>query len=103
MDEDFYTARVDKRIADLIPAYFGNRQKELARLRELLESQDCGEIATIAHRMIGVGTPYGFPYVTNMAKGLREVAIAKDTLAIRGLLDDYAAYLERVKVVYKEE
>jgi len=100
MYEEFYTARVDPGIADLIPDYLRNRRKEAETLGLLLAAGDFDQIAQMTHRMIGVGTPYGFPHITNLAKILRETALGKDTETLASLVKEYADYVEKVKVVF---
>jgi hypothetical protein len=99
MESDDHVARVPRDIADLVPEFRNNRQRELARLRECFDSKDFEAISQIAHRMIGVGAPYGFPYITEQARKLRAAASLKEAGAIRDLLDDLESYLRRVKVV----
>lgn len=98
MDNEFYTALVDVSIADLIPEYMNNRRAELELLRTYLDKGEMDKIAGLAHRMIGVGTPYGFHHVTNMAKLMREVAQQNDTDTLRELLKEYEHYVRNVTV-----
>src|SRR4051812_4443290 len=75
MEEDFYTVRVDPKLADLIPKYLRNRREELLTLQERLEANDLPQVVWVAHRMIGVGTPYGIPYITNIGRFICEAAM----------------------------
>jgi len=96
--EDQPIARVPAGIEDMIPGYMENRRKEEVELRRLLEAQGFERIGEIAHRMIGVGSPYGFDHITNVARAIRESAAAKDADALARLLDDLANYLRTVKI-----
>jgi hypothetical protein len=99
MESDDLIARVPRDIADLIPEFRKNRWEELARLRECSKVGDFETIAQLAHRMIGVGAPYGFPYITAQARKLREAASLRQAEAIRNLLHEMEKYLTEVKVV----
>ena len=101
MERDFYTARVPAGVADLIPAYLQNRHKEVAELRELLAAKSFDRIVELSERMIGVGTPYGFEHITNLARIIRECALANDTTTLAHLIDDLANYLRIVKIVVR--
>jgi HPt (histidine-containing phosphotransfer) domain-containing protein len=100
MDE--LTVKVSPDVADLIPAFMANRQAEIAHFQRLLEARDFDEMAKIAHRMIGVGTPYGFPYITGTARVIREAAQARDLEGLRELVKALADYLARVKIVVED-
>ncbi|HWA36402.1 MAG TPA: hypothetical protein VG873_00930 [Burkholderiales bacterium] len=98
MEEQFYTAVVDESVADLIPEYLNNRRKEIKLLQGFLAAGELQRIADIAHRMIGVGTPYGFHHVTNLAKIIRETALGNDADTLRELLKEYEHYIAHVTV-----
>ena len=101
MDESFYTAQVPSNIADLIPGFLRNRHAEVAQLRALLQKGDYDKIIELADRMTGVGTPYGFPFITNQARNLREIAQRQDRRALSELIDDLDKYLRAVKITVK--
>lgn len=100
MDE--LTVKVSPDVADLIPTFMANRQAEIAQFQRLLETQDFEEMGKLAHRMIGVGTPYGFPYITGTARVIRETANARDLEGCRELVRALADYLAKVKVVVED-
>jgi len=91
-------ARVPAGIEDMIPGYLDNRRKELAELRALADAVQHKRIAEIAHRMIGVGTPYGFVYITEQARVLKRAAEQADNTVIKRVLEELATYLQRVKI-----
>jgi len=82
----------------MIPVYMENRHKELAHLRELLGARDFGKIAEIAHRMVGVGSPYGFNFITDQARVMKKAAEARDYGALSQLVNDLGQYLRTVKI-----
>ena len=101
MDEPSFEVKVDKYLEDLIPEYLNNRHKEVALLGDALEASDFEQIAQLAHRMIGVGTPFGFGHITSTARKIREAALTRDHAAIQAILADYGDYVSRVRVVYE--
>lgn len=103
MEEQFYTAFVDESVADLIPEYLNNRRKEIKLLQGYLAAGDLGKIGEIAHRMIGVGTPYGFHHVTSLAKIIRETALGNDAGTLTELLKEYEHYIAHVTVKIKKD
>ena len=96
------TVKVSSDVADLIPTFMANRQAEIVEFHRLLEAQDFDAIAKLAHRMIGVGTPYGFPYITGTARVIREAANARDLAGLRELVRALADYLAKVKIVIED-
>jgi len=102
MDQELHTAKVSRDIADLIPAYMANRRAEVLELQRLLAANDFDAIGQIAHRMIGVGTPYGFTYITGTARTIRESAHARDAGGLRELIRALGDYVDNVKIVYED-
>ena len=96
-----FEVRVDRYLEDLIPGYLDNRHKEVLELDRALECGDFETIAKLSHRMIGVGTPYGFTHVTDTARKMREAALARDQVALSAMLADYRNYVSRVRIVYE--
>lgn len=101
MEEEFYTAFVDASIADLVPEYMQNRRKEVALLKKYLGEANFDGIAGLAHRMVGVGTPYGFHHISSLAKVIHETARAKDKDTVASLISEYAHYVEHVTIKYR--
>jgi len=82
----------------MIPGYMENRHKELAELRELVGARNFQRIAEIAHRMVGVGSPYGFVYITEQARIMKKAAEARDYSALSQIVNDLGQYLRTVKI-----
>ena len=51
--------------------------------------------------MKGAGGSYGFDAITDIGKSLEQAAIAKDSGVIKKSVQELAAYLNRVEVVYE--
>ena len=92
---------VAKDLADLIPAFFKNRQKELETLRAALSAADYKQLRQLGHRMKGVGTSYGFEQVSVLGKQFEDDAKSRDLPDLEARIAEYADYLARVKIVYE--
>ena len=95
------TVTVAKDLADLIPVFFKNRQKEIETLRSALAGDDFEQLRHLGHRMKGVGTSYGFTRVSEIGKRIEEGARGTDRAAIDACIVEYADYLQKVRVIYE--
>jgi HPt (histidine-containing phosphotransfer) domain-containing protein len=95
------TVTVAKDLADLIPVFFKNRQKELENLRAALTAADFEQLRQLGHRMKGVGNSYGFAKVSELGKRIEDGAKGSDTTAIDACIDEYTDYLSKVQIVYE--
>ena len=95
------TVTVAKDLADLIPVFFQNRQKELATLRAALAAGDFEQMRQLGHRMKGVGNSYGFAAISDIGKQVEDGAMAADKAGIAACIGEYADYLSKVQVVYE--
>ena len=95
------TVTVAKDLADLIPVFFKNRQKELENLRSALAASDFEQLRQLGHRMKGVGNSYGFAKVSELGKRIEDGAKGSDNASINVCIGEYADYLSKVQVVYE--
>jgi HPt (histidine-containing phosphotransfer) domain-containing protein len=95
------TVTVAKDLADLIPVFFKNRQKEVETLRAALAAGDYEHLRQLGHRMKGVGDSYGFAKVSEIGKRVEDGARSAAQPAIEACIAEYADYLARVQVVYE--
>lgn len=101
MDQDNHTVTVAKDLADLIPVFFRNRQKEIESLRAALAAGDFDQLRQLGHRMKGVGNSYGFAKVSELGKQVEEGARTGDKAGIGACIAEYADYLSKVQIVYE--
>lgn len=101
MPENTHTVIIAKDIADLIPVFFRNRQKEVETLRSALAAGDFAQLRQLGHRMKGVGNSYGFARVSEIGKRVEDGASAGDKSAIDACIGEYSDYLSKVQVVYE--
>jgi hypothetical protein len=101
MDQDKIVIHADPDLADLIPGFLLNRQKDLRTLREVLQRHDFETIRSVAHILTGLGGSYGFDRITELGEAIGRAARQGDVTVIGELVDALAGYLERVEVVYE--
>lgn len=100
---DKVVIHADPEIADLIPKFLDNRQKDINLIESALEKNDFEAIRILGHSMKGAGGGYGFNGVTEIGKNLEEAAKEEDTNKIRNGIHDLAEYLRKVEVIYDEQ
>jgi HPt (histidine-containing phosphotransfer) domain-containing protein len=101
MNAPTVTVTVAKDLADLIPVFFKNRQKELEHLRGALAAADFEQLRQLGHRMKGVGNSYGFAKVSELGKRIEDGAKGADKVSIDTCIGEYADYLSKVQIVYE--
>jgi len=101
MAENNHTVIVAKDLADLIPVFFQNRQKEIETLRSALSAGDYEQLRQVGHRMKGVGNSYGFAKVSEIGRRVEDSARSGDKPGIDACISEYADYLSKVQVVYE--
>jgi HPt (histidine-containing phosphotransfer) domain-containing protein len=93
----------DPEIADLIPKFLDNRQKDIVAIELALAQNDFQTIRLLGHSMKGAGGGYGFDGVTEIGKNLEEAAIEENSDGIRKGIVELAEYLRNVEVIYDEQ
>jgi len=101
MTENIRTVIISKELADLIPVFFRNRQKEVEALRSALAAGDFEQLRQLGHRMNGVGNSYGFAKVSEIGERVEDDARTADKTAIDACIGEYADYLSKVQIVYE--
>lgn len=101
MKNSTLTVTIAKDLADLIPVFFKNRQKELETLRGALDGGDFEQLRQLGHRMKGVGNSYGFAKISEIGKRIEDGARSPDRGAIEACIAEYSDYLSKVQVVYE--
>ncbi len=91
---------VDVELADLVPNFLANRQKDIQQIITALERADNNALRIVGHNMKGVGGGYGFADITEFGKHIEAAAKDGDQDAVRNLLDQYRQYLASVEVRY---
>jgi HPt (histidine-containing phosphotransfer) domain-containing protein len=93
-----FEAHVPPELADLVPEFLRNRQKQLEGLRRAVQAKDFDQLRDHANSMIGVGKPYGFPEVSSLGKRIDSSARERDVATAADLIELYGYYLANVRV-----
>ena len=91
---------VEADLADLVPNFLANRQKDLKLIMAALENANDDALLIIGHNMKGVGGGYGFGDITEFGKHLEVAAKDKNHAAVRDLLQQYQHYLANIEIRY---
>lgn len=88
-------------LADLVPGYLANRGSETRTLLTALAQGDFQGIDWIAQRMVGGGAMFGFDRITELGRVIRSAVTSGNRRQIRQAVQDYAAYLDQLRVEYR--
>ena len=100
MNEQDFLVRVAADLADLIPRYLDNRQKDLHDSRQALSLGDYHRLERIGHNIRGSGGGYGFQRLAEIGASLERAASDHEAEQVEASLEDLDEYLRRVEVVY---
>lgn len=93
--------RVDPEIADIVPGFLENRQRDVGSLRNALAQGDYTTVQIAGHGMKGSGSGYGFDAVTEIGRNIEEAAKRRDAEEAERWIGALEEYLARVEVVYE--
>lgn len=100
MNQKPFRVEIDPDIADLVPQFLENRNKDLLSLEELLISKNMNAISQLAHKIKGSAAGYGFAELSRIAAEMEVVAMGDDLSTIQKLYNEARDYLATVVVVY---
>lgn len=100
-DTDPIVIHLDPEMEEIVPKYLANRAKDCTVLREHAASGNLAEIKRLGHNMKGTGGGYGFEEISRLGDAIEQAALAGNPALVPGLVDQLAAYLARVKPVYR--
>jgi HPt (histidine-containing phosphotransfer) domain-containing protein len=90
---------VDPDLADLIPGYLANRQKDIVAISVAIEKKDLETIRILGHSMKGSGGGYGFDAITDIGAALEKAAQEGREEVIRREIIRLEDYLHDVVIV----
>jgi HPt (histidine-containing phosphotransfer) domain-containing protein len=93
--------KIDEDLADIVPNFLKNRQKDAAAVQRALADGDFETIRILGHGMKGVGAGYGFDYITELGREMEQAAVSHNAAALADLNDKLIDYVERVEVIYE--
>ena len=89
--------KIDESIMDLVPAYLENRKSDIKKIITALEADDISTIESLAHKMKGSGTSYGFERISHLGKQIESSAMENDCEKIRLQVKELEFFLENVQ------
>lgn len=72
----------------LVPGFLRRRDEELSILKQHVEAQDMSSISSVAHKLKGHGTAYGFEAISLIGKEMEQAAKSNDIKTVSGLLKE---------------
>ncbi len=97
-NEEKIIVKVDPEIADLIPGFLNNREKDIEDMESCLKAENFEQIERLGHSMKGSGAGYGFDGITEIGKLIEIAGKEKDVEGIKKGIEDLKDYLSRVEV-----
>ena len=88
----------DVRLRPLIAGYVCSRRRDVATILAALESSDFETIRSLAHKMKGTGTAYGFARITEIGATLEQSVASANTEGIRNQTGELERYLNEVSL-----
>jgi HPt (histidine-containing phosphotransfer) domain-containing protein len=96
--DDKIIIKVDPDIADLIPGFLENREKDIEKMEDYLNSGNYEEIERLGHSMKGSGAGYGFDGISEIGGSIEIAGKEKDIEAIKEAIQKLRNYLDRVVI-----
>jgi HPt (histidine-containing phosphotransfer) domain-containing protein len=91
--------KVDPEIADLIPGFLKNREKDIKTMESCLKDGNFEQIERTGHSMKGSGAGYGFDGISEIGSFIEIAGKGKDTEKIKKGIEDLKSYLNRIEIV----
>jgi HPt (histidine-containing phosphotransfer) domain-containing protein len=97
-DNEKIIIKIDPEIADLIPGFLENREKDIKQMESYLETKNFEEIERLGHSMKGSGAGYGFEGISKIGKAIEIASKEKDIENIKKGMEELKDYLKRVEI-----
>ena len=91
--------KIDPEIADLIPGFLNNREKDIKTMESCIEEENFEQIERLGHSMKGSGAGYGFNGISEIGSFIEIAGKEKDIEKIKKGIEDLKSYLSRVEIV----
>lgn len=91
---------VDPDIKELLPDYLANLEEYAAQVADALGRSDFAAIEKIGHQLKGIGTAYGFHWISELGLRMEPAARAEDRAALEPMPAQLRDYLQRIEIVY---
>jgi len=91
--------KVDPEIADLIPGFLNNREKDIKTMESCLKDGNFEQIERLGHSMKGSGAGYGFKGISEIGRFIEIAGKEKNVKKIKEGIEDLRDFLNRVEIV----
>jgi HPt (histidine-containing phosphotransfer) domain-containing protein len=91
---------VDPDIKDLLPEYLENLATYASQVADALERSDFAAIKKVGHQLKGIGTAYGFHWISELGTRMEPAAQAQDRTALEPVPAQMRDYLQRIEIVW---
>lgn len=92
---------LDRDLADLIPEYLENRNKDIEKFQSALKSKDFQTINILGHRLAGNAGGYGFHELGLIGKELESFAKIGDEKSLGHCIKKIEDYLKNLEITYE--
>ncbi|MBI5187053.1 MAG: response regulator [Nitrospinae bacterium] len=96
-------AHIPVDVQDYIPRFLERMRENLKGLQEASREKDFEAVASLGHKMKGTGASFGFEPISRIGIVLEQAGKGKNIEEIRGKIEEFSDYLERVVPVFKKE
>ncbi len=97
-DNEKIIVKVDPEIADLIPGFLKNREKDIEQMESYLAAKNFEEIERLGHSMKGSGAGYGFDGISEIGKSIEIAGKEQSIENIKKGIENLKDYLRRVEI-----
>jgi cell fate (sporulation/competence/biofilm development) regulator YlbF (YheA/YmcA/DUF963 family) len=91
---------VDIDLEEFIPKYLQNKYDDMQKIHEHIDKKEFADLRKIGHNFQGTGTSYGFDFVSECGKNLRNAAISEDIEELKKILNRLEDYFKNIKIKY---
>ncbi len=88
--------RVNRKLADRIPAYLQTCRQNVVVMLDALDRVDFETVTSLGHQMRGSGGAYGFQVITDIGAALEEAAESADNDVSRKWVSELSLYLDGI-------
>ena len=82
----------------LVGQYLDNRQEDVGKLTEALETADFDTIRITGHNLFGSGAAYGLDGISVLGRELEAAASAEDGAKIKRHIKELVSFLENLQI-----
>jgi PAS domain S-box-containing protein len=90
------THNIDEDILALIPNFISRCLEDVAAMKDALAQRHFTIIQRHAHNIKGAGTPFGFPEITNIGRGLEGAVKQQNTSRIQLLIQELETFVQAI-------